>query len=295
MPRVFLTGATGEIGQTILPILGQHHDVVALHRGTIPLTHSDVTWVEGNLTSLLSFRKNLEGVDVLIHLGALTKSTNEKALHRVNVQGTLELLKAAREAGCSKTIVASTAAVTHTYLTPYARSKLEMETQVLKAGYETLFIRPTLVYGKKTRFIRLLRRIAETPFPFVFLPDGGKGDVHPVHAEDIGHALLKLIKNFPRVPETYDLCPLTGATLRACVETSLRVHHQNKTIFSLPSAPLKGIGLFSRASRIPIPSFIHGGAAISSSYQVNPQKFQRDYGDIFREPLKAIEECLRHE
>jgi len=131
----------------------------------------------------------LEGIDTVVHLAARVHIAHEKAadplaaFRRVNRDGTARLLSAARQAGVSTFIFASTIGVVRersddpvTELTPcvprtpYAISKLEAESLLLEESRMRIVIfRPPMVYGRDApgNFGRLARAVATgIPLPF---------------------------------------------------------------------------------------------------------------------------------
>ena len=100
--RTLVTGATGRIGRHLVRALAEAgHTVRAL---VMPRDHraadlaSDVQVVFGRLEEPASLGPAVEGMDAVFHLaGALTSGggTEEEFVH-VNIQGTYQLLKAAR-------------------------------------------------------------------------------------------------------------------------------------------------------------------------------------------------------
>jgi nucleoside-diphosphate-sugar epimerase len=107
MPRtaVLVTGANGEIGRSLLRTLAEHggHDIVAIDLA--PLSDATrpfaVASYAGNIMdrSLLDQVAAHHDVDVVFHLAALLSTRSERdpeLAHRVNVEGTLNVLRAAQ-------------------------------------------------------------------------------------------------------------------------------------------------------------------------------------------------------
>jgi UDP-glucose 4-epimerase len=108
--RVLVTGATGNVGTSLLPVLVDDPDVtsvVGLARRRPQWELDGVEWVAADvgtddLTPLL------EGVDAVVHLAWLMQpSRNEHALWAANVAGTRRVLEAAAAAGSATVVVAS--------------------------------------------------------------------------------------------------------------------------------------------------------------------------------------------
>jgi len=153
--KVFLTGATGFIGQALVRALRRRSwDVQALVRDVngAParwLTEKGVQLVPGDVTQREGLRQAVAGSDVVLHNAGVYEFGSDAALRArmeaVNVQGTTNVLGAALEAGVPRTVYVSTVwalgpsgllpAPTEVkdetqrhsgvYLTPYERTKAE--------------------------------------------------------------------------------------------------------------------------------------------------------------------------
>jgi dihydroflavonol-4-reductase len=110
--KIALTGATGFLGSTLLPLLLEAgHDVCALARqpSAVP-AHPRMKIVAGDLLEEAAVTRLLEGADALIHLaGRVSRDPHDgPALYRLHVAGTRLLLQKAVEAGVTRVVLAST-------------------------------------------------------------------------------------------------------------------------------------------------------------------------------------------
>lgn len=94
MTTLLLTGASGLVGSRLLPRLAQDgFDCRALVRGEVELPPG-TTAVRGDLADPDSLRAAVDGVDAVVHLAALFRTTDEDAVWRANLDGTRNLLEA---------------------------------------------------------------------------------------------------------------------------------------------------------------------------------------------------------
>lgn len=151
---ILITGANGEVGHGLIEQLSQAPDkpplVVLDLRGLDKSLRAKVNrTIIGDIldTELLDTLINEYEIDTIFHLAALLSTHSEfnpEAAHRVNVQGTVNLLKLAIEQGRSRGypiqfIFPSSIAV-------YGLPNLDIKAQVGKVR-EDSYLNPTTMYG----------------------------------------------------------------------------------------------------------------------------------------------------
>ncbi|MEQ1858091.1 MAG: NAD-dependent epimerase/dehydratase family protein [Longimicrobiales bacterium] len=177
--RVFLTGGTGLLGTHLARELRAHgHEVVALHRkgaDTVPLEEAECQLVEGDIRDEADALEPLmRGCSHLAHGAALVYAGGSwPKVRSVNVDGTRNVLTAARVAGVSRAVHVSSVAVYGSAAGPvdertpidsplapndlYARSKREAEEVARgieeKRGFPVTIVRPSAVYGEGDRLM----------------------------------------------------------------------------------------------------------------------------------------------
>ncbi|KAK3273311.1 hypothetical protein CYMTET_18435 [Cymbomonas tetramitiformis] len=177
-----VTGGTGFLGEHLVQQLAaEGHEVRVVARGNLTTTqHPCVKFVEGNILDLNALKKSFKGAAGVYHLaGVVEHSQRQKdSMIEINLQGTLNAIEAAAEAGVRRMVYASTSgtvAVSKDEPTvpfpddaPYARevvanwpyysSKLEAEERAMAlaekvlGGFlvnKALITRPKLLSGRK--------------------------------------------------------------------------------------------------------------------------------------------------
>jgi len=117
--KVIITGGAGFIGSNLAQALAGDREVVViddLSSGKKEnLRDIDAKLIEGSITDLGLLRMAFDGADCIFHLGAIAsvqRSVEDPLLvNEVNLNGTLSVLAAARDAGVQRVVFASTAAV----------------------------------------------------------------------------------------------------------------------------------------------------------------------------------------
>src|SRR5947209_20533224 len=112
--RVFVTGGTGFVGSHVVRQLVERGDCVkALVRRSSRidnLASLDVEPVIGDLQDLDSLRQAIKGSELVFHVAADYRlwSRDPKELYKSNVEGSLNILRAAKEAEVGKVVYTST-------------------------------------------------------------------------------------------------------------------------------------------------------------------------------------------
>ena len=170
--KVLVTGATGFIGGNLARELWRRgEDVRALVRpGSNRLTIEDtgIVPVEGDILDRASVERAVQGCEALFHVAAAYTfwSRDPGEVSRTNVEGTVNVLNAARHAGVSRTVYTSTVSTVglpkeglgdeETPLDPktlhghYKRSKLQAELVALDMaakGMPVVVVNPTAPVG----------------------------------------------------------------------------------------------------------------------------------------------------
>jgi UDP-glucose 4-epimerase len=186
--RLLITGATGFVGQHLVPALVERgHRVVAVVRHPLVLLGPAIDQVLiKDLAADVDWMPLLRGIDVVIHLAAIAHrgpDVEERLYDKVNRQATAALARATARAGARLIFLSSVAAqsspssdrvlsetdVCHP-AGGYGRSKLNAENDIAASGGQYVILRPTLIYGPGVKGnMRKLIQLASLPVPFPLL------------------------------------------------------------------------------------------------------------------------------
>ena len=112
--KVLVTGGTGFIGGNLARELWRlGHEVrtlVRLGSNRLAIKETGIIPVEGDVLDRPSLKRAVEGCEAVFHVAAAYTFWSQKPseVFRPNVEGTVNVLRAAREAGVSKTVYTST-------------------------------------------------------------------------------------------------------------------------------------------------------------------------------------------
>ncbi|KIP51609.1 NAD-dependent epimerase/dehydratase family protein [Leucobacter komagatae] len=109
MTTVLYTGGTGRMGRVIREGLAGRYERVVLYvrsAPTEPLFPGEEV-VIGDLSELDALTSAAQGVDVIVHLGAVADEASFERIRDANIDGTYHVYEAARRAGVRRVVFAS--------------------------------------------------------------------------------------------------------------------------------------------------------------------------------------------
>ncbi|MFQ5952795.1 MAG: NAD-dependent epimerase/dehydratase family protein [Candidatus Omnitrophota bacterium] len=253
-----VTGASGFIGSHIVESLkNRNEDVVALVRKTSNVEFLNSIGVElryGELIDPDSLKKALEGVDIVYHSAALADEwVSPEAAYKVNVEGTKNLLEAAKEKGVKRFIFVSSLAVLgmrdhHGTPAdspccksgdPYIDTKIDSEKMTLDYyktyGLPVTVVRPGFVFGPRDKkFIpRILEKLKENKFIFV---GSGKNKINAVYIENLINAISSAANSDQTIGQAYNVTNDSGMDIESFIYTITDVWNIKKPTKHIPKA-----------------------------------------------------------
>jgi uncharacterized protein YbjT (DUF2867 family) len=195
---ILVTGGTGFVGGHVVHELrGRDLPVRCLvrdRRGGAKLAAWGCELAEGDVTDPASLRAAVAGVDTVIHLVGIRQGRHEE-FKRVMVEGTRDLLAAAKDAGARRFVHMSALGTTDATkdLVPYYGAKWENEQQVLGAGIPYVIFRPSFVFGPDggilPTFVKLAKLTPVTP-----IIGSGRQRIQPIWAEDLAKYFAEAVE-----------------------------------------------------------------------------------------------------
>ena len=228
---VAVTGPTGTFGFGLIPLLQAEKRVGRIvgiaRRPFDPREHgwTKMEYRRGDVRDQSALREGFAGMDVVVHLAfMITGNAPAKKIREINVVGTLNAFRAARDAGAQRFVYASSVAAYGFHadnpvgmredwpVRPadrlfYAREKAELEGVLwtearINHGPSLYMVRPPIVLGPHAvgakQFLpgpleRVGRGLLGAAGRLRFPVPAPKAPVQFIHEDDVGQALLKCV------------------------------------------------------------------------------------------------------
>lgn len=259
--KVLVTGATGFVGShTVDALLEQNHGVRGLVR-TAPSGSLDRPRAEyiagidvGDASTLKP--EYFEGVDAIVHLvGIIQERGKRQSFQRIHVQGTRNLVNAAKNAGFKgRFIYMSAIGSGPNAPAQYSRTKYAAEETVKSSGFPYTILRPSIILGHGGEFVQQMTDLVlhgglamRVPVPFIPVPGSGQNRFQPIYVKDLMACLVKCLEGDTGLNQTVELGGASAVTFNALIESFERNLQIKKPMLHMPIgllsivAPLVGI------------------------------------------------------
>lgn len=179
MKRILVTGGTGVLGRQLTPRLSDAgFGVRVMSRSARPAaTAPDLEWAQADLLDGGGLDAAVRGIDVIVHAA----TSPFRRTRRVDVDGTVRLLAAARSAGVGHFLYVSIVGIDRIPYYYYFRHKLAAERGVQAGGVPWSVLRAVQFHELLDMQIGLLAKLPILVFPsdlrFQLLDSGDAADV----------------------------------------------------------------------------------------------------------------------
>lgn len=241
--NILLTGFSGTLGTAVTKSLleGGHQLRVLLHGSVIDPQNLDpcVEIVWGSLSHHHLFDQITNGMDVVVHCAWENRGSFDGMLEKVNLDGTINLIKSAERNRVKTFIHVSSVGVyglarslwgkvldedyplvsKEESLNPYPWVKVLIEKKCEelrgKLGMNVIIIRPGLLFSDAKAPGKKLISLRNTKF--VIIIGRGKNHLPYIHVNDVAKIVALLIEN-PRKYAVYNCVPTNHVCVAECVK-----------------------------------------------------------------------------
>ncbi len=247
MAVVLVAGGTGFIGSHLVRRLAENgHRVIVMSRDPERARQRVPQGVEvrrGDVTDAASLDPAVESAEVVVCAVQFPNHPVENPRRgytyvRVDGEGTVRLVGAARRAGVRRFIYISGAGTREGQTKPWFIAKLMAEKAVRESGIPYTIFRPSWVYGPEDRSLNKFAAFARV-LPFVPVIGSGRTRVQPLYVRDLAEAVAASLRTDAALNQTYEIGGPEALTMDEIIRTMLRVMGRRRPLLHAPAWLMK--------------------------------------------------------
>ena len=210
MTTVFITGATGFVGHAVLQRLCAAGHVVRclVRRGSEGRLRGlgAIARIEGDVLTRRGLEEDMAGCDAVIHLVGIIREHRAAnvTFERVHVEGTRNVLEAAKAAGVQRYLHMSALGTRPGAASRYHRTKWAAEEAVRASGLGWTIFRPSIIYGRGDGFVTLLASMVRR-LPIVPVIGSGRQRLQPIGVEQVAAGFAEALERPATIKQTYEV------------------------------------------------------------------------------------------
>jgi uncharacterized protein YbjT (DUF2867 family) len=206
---ILVTGGSGFVGGHVVHELRardlQVRCLVRDPRKGAKLAALGCELVEGDMSDPGSLGRAVDGIETVVHFVAIRQG-RDRDFQRVMVDGTRDLLAAAKAAGVGRFVLMSALGVSEETkdLVPYYRAKWKMEEQVRASGLPYVIFRPSFVFARDGGILPTFAKLARYA-PVTPITGSGKQRIQPIWVDDVAAYFADAVTRDDLAGKTYEL------------------------------------------------------------------------------------------
>jgi len=192
--RIAITGGTGFVGRHLAgELTARGHEVVLIARGTDRRDPSafmlpSAQFFAADLSSVTDLARAFSACGAVAHCAGINRETGAQTYHRVHVDGTRNVVEAARIAGVGKVALLSFLRARPNCGSGYHESKWAAEEIIRNSGLDYTILKAGVIYGRGDHMLDHLSHALYT-FPLFALVGMKDRPVRPLAVEDLARAV----------------------------------------------------------------------------------------------------------
>jgi len=249
--KIAITGGTGFVGSHLAErLISEGHEVVSIvrrPRGTRGFVSSD-------LSDFSQLSEAFAGCHAVAHCAGINREIGDQTYQRVHVEGTRNVVEAAKAAGVEKIMLMSFLRARPNCDSPYHESKWQAEEIVRASVLDHTIIKAGVVYGRGDHMLDHLSHALHT-FPVFALVGLEEKSVRPLAVEDLVHVMRAALVDRRLKRQTVALLGAEEIYLSEAVRRVAEVVGKQPLMFPLPvwCHQVMAIG-FELAMKVPLTS-----------------------------------------
>jgi NADH dehydrogenase len=243
---IAITGASGYLGSHLTRRLaqqGQSCKAFVRNRERAEkeerLKGLSVEWVEADVTNPANLLSALKDVDTVIHTVAIAIEKGDRTYEKINFQGTVNVVEAAKSNGVKRFINVSQLGADAGLPYRFLASKGKAQDFVASSGMQWTAFLPSVIWGPEDEFANTFARLVPlTPLIFPIVGDQNS-QFQPIWVEDVVTACIASIDNPDTIGEKYELGGPEILTLEEIERRTLQAIGASRKMVHVPLSILK--------------------------------------------------------
>jgi NADH dehydrogenase len=240
-----------------------------------------VEFVQGDTTNPTSLEAAVQGIDTIVHTAFITadhKQSSGNQYEVTNVQGTANLIKAAKDAGVKRIIEISGLGTKPDKPGSYMQGRYLAEKMLKESSLDWTIIQPSVLFGKDAPFIKGLADLIRTS-PIVPLIGGGKVMFQPIYIEDVVTVIMQVLDDPARTSgKTYTIGGPAYYSFTQVIDALMHAMHKTRIKAPAPSS-LVGLGSAVMEAILPKPPLTKAAMTLFSfDNTTDLNSVERDFG-----------------
>ena len=229
--KVTVFGATGVVGQALLPLLAAEHEVVAVSRGARD-ADGGIRWVEADVCSGEGVADALDGADVAYYL---VHSLGARDFERQDREAAENVSREAARAGVRQLVYLGGLGGDDPGASAHLRSRRETGERLAADGVPVTTLRAAMVIGKGSAAFETILGLVKR-LPVMITPSWVSTPTQPIALDDIARYLAGVAGNDEAVGKAFDAGGDEVMTYRQMIERIAALLGRKPRIVEVPGA-----------------------------------------------------------